>query len=147
MTRVAIVNPQGEIEQMYSSGVNVEPEGLWAPDNTREVYHVIDALDTATFMARRYLKGSEFVERAAKPGDYYDWADEAWVLSVERLMVEIRRERTYRLFQCDWTQGADAPLTDAEKAEWVEYRAGLRSVPATNDEVTHLDQVVWPDAP
>jgi len=147
MTRVAIVNPQGEIEQMYSSGVNVEPEGLWAQDNTREVHHIVDALDTATFVALRYLKGNDFVERAAKPGDYYDWADEAWVLSTERLMIEIRKERTNRLFQCDWTQSADAPLTDAKKAEWVEYRQALRGLPSQSTGVVHLDGVLWPDAP
>ncbi|MCT4627937.1 tail fiber assembly protein [Halodesulfovibrio sp.] len=32
------------------------------------------------------------------------------------------------LLQCDWTVGADSPLTDENKQEWIVYRKHLRDV-------------------
>jgi len=55
MTRVAIVNPEGEVEQLYTSGHHVEPEGAYAPDNTRTVVHIREDLDNATFKILRYF--------------------------------------------------------------------------------------------
>jgi len=40
----------------------------------------------------------------------------------------VRQLRTDRLYQCDWTQLPDAPLTDAERAQWQAYRQALRDM-------------------
>jgi hypothetical protein len=45
--------------------------------------------------------------------------------------VNLRAERDAKLSECDWTQLADAPLNDNQKASWASYRAALRNVPAT----------------
>ena len=40
----------------------------------------------------------------------------------------VRQLRTDRLYDCDWTQLPDAPLTDAERAQWRTYRQALRDM-------------------
>jgi hypothetical protein len=40
----------------------------------------------------------------------------------------VRQLRTDRLYQCDWTQLPDAPLSDAERAQWRAYRQALRDM-------------------
>lgn len=51
---------------------------------------------------------------------------------------DLRSRRDDLLFTCDWTQLPDAPLTDAQKAEWRVYRQALRDVPETG---------IWPNSP
>ena len=43
----------------------------------------------------------------------------------------LRRLRDKKLLASDWTQGADAPITDAVKVEWATYRQALRDLPAS----------------
>jgi hypothetical protein len=40
----------------------------------------------------------------------------------------VRQLRTDRLYDCDWTQLPDAPLTDEERAQWRTYRQALRDM-------------------
>jgi hypothetical protein len=40
----------------------------------------------------------------------------------------VRQLRNDRLYDCDWTQLPDAPLTDAERAQWRQYRQALRDM-------------------
>lgn len=44
--------------------------------------------------------------------------------------AEVRSQRDALLRACDWTVGADAPLTDEQVAAWRAYRQALRDVPA-----------------
>lgn len=55
----------------------------------------------------------------------------------------VRSERNTRLSACDWTQLADAPLTDAQKVEWAAYRQALRDLPSTQNDPFNI---VWPTA-
>lgn len=57
---------------------------------------------------------------------------------------EARAERSTRLAASDWTQAADAPLTENEKARWREYRQALRDIP---EQEGFPDTVVWPEEP
>lgn len=56
----------------------------------------------------------------------------------------VRRERNSHLTACDWTQQADAPLSDLARAAWAEYRQALRDVP--NQPGFPFD-VTWPVQP
>ena len=56
----------------------------------------------------------------------------------------VRVERDGLLAACDWTQVADAPLTDAERGAWMLYRQALRDVP---QDFASPDDVVWPEQP
>ena len=39
-----------------------------------------------------------------------------------------RMNRNVRLMECDWTQGADSPLSAEDKAAWATYRTALRNL-------------------
>ena len=42
-----------------------------------------------------------------------------------------RAERDRLLLESDWTQGADSPLSDTDKAAWATYRQALRDMTVT----------------
>jgi hypothetical protein len=56
-----------------------------------------------------------------------------------------RMERNGRLNISDWTQLADAPVTEAKKTEWATYRQELRDYPAQASKVSELPS--WPNEP
>ena len=147
MTKVAIVDTEGEIIHLWDSGAEVEPEGAWETDKTKTVVHITSSIDNGYFMRRNYYKDSTWKSRDEKPGDYYNWKDEAWVLDSDALWVEIRENRNRRLYASDWTQLDDCKLSMSKKGEWTEYRQALRDVPANNSSVTDMDKVSWPTEP
>lgn len=59
-------------------------------------------------------------------------------------IVHLRKQRDFMLSQSDWTQGADSPLSDADKTAWATYRQSLREI---TDTYSSLDDVVWPTKP
>lgn len=64
--------------------------------------------------------------------------------TAEELLLAFRAERDRLLAASDWTQFADAPLTDAERDAWRTYRQALRDLPET---ISDPANVVWPVAP
>ena len=62
----------------------------------------------------------------------------------QKNMEDLRAMRNQMLTDTDWTQGADSPLTDSQKASWATYRQSLRDI--TNS-ATSLDDVEWPNKP
>jgi hypothetical protein len=65
----------------------------------------------------------------------------------EDLQHWLRLRRNAELQMCDWTQGADSPLTDSKKTEWQTYRQSLRDLPTTYSSITSRDDVTWPSKP
>ncbi len=65
--------------------------------------------------------------------EYEDIPDPATSIDPSRKML---------LFDSDWTQLPDSPLTDSKKAEWATYRQALRDLPSSN--TTPID---WPLPP
>ena len=63
-----------------------------------------------------------------RPSGYYDWSGTAWVVNTEGLLYDVRKIRSMKLGMSDWTQGADSPLSNEKKAEWVTYRQALRDI-------------------
>lgn len=57
---------------------------------------------------------------------------------------EVRATRNNLLAASDWTQTADAPLTENERLRWRQYRQRLRDIP---QQYGFPDLVVWPDEP
>jgi hypothetical protein len=64
--------------------------------------------------------------------------------TTEQQWDSIRDERVRLLTACDWTQLADAPLTDTERVTWQQYRQALRDLPQT---YPNPDDVVFPEKP
>ena len=65
-------------------------------------------------------------------------------------MNRLRIHRNILMSNCDWTQGADSPLSDEKKAEWVTYRQALRDLPSTASPVLvgpFISNVDWPTEP
>jgi hypothetical protein len=57
--------------------------------------------------------------------------------------VRVRTERNGKLFDCDWTQLPDAPLTNTQTAEWATYRQDLRDITDQADPFN----ITWPEKP
>lgn len=63
------------------------------------------------------------------------------------LMRVLRDLRDSLLASCDWTQVADSPLTESQRAEWATYRTALRNLPSSNSSTTSIEDVTWPTEP
>ena len=87
-----------------------------------------------------YVEGPAFVT----PGYLYDGenftAPEPTPLSWDN----IREIRNQLISKTDWTQLADSPLTETEKAAWVIYREELRDI---TESFNSPSEVIWPEAP
>ena len=59
----------------------------------------------------------------------------------------VRQRRDIMLTACDWTVGADSPLSESKKAEWQTYRQALRDITSTYPNPTNLYDVTWPTQP
>lgn len=59
----------------------------------------------------------------------------------------IREQRKLLLQGCDWTQAADSPLSEEQKAAWAAYRQALRDLPDEQGGVNSIDDVAWPTPP
>lgn len=55
-----------------------------------------------------------------------------------------KARRTNLLEVCDWITLPDAPLTEAEKQEWIQYRQKLRDLPGITTDPKNAD---WPEPP
>ena len=71
----------------------------------------------------------------------------ALAAAAETYVGKMRRVRKDLLQECDITQLADAPLTDAKKVEWTIYRQALRDMPITNASATSYEDIIWPTKP
>lgn len=91
----------------------------------------------------------EFKTRGEKPIGFYHWTlNKKWEIDRTTLMLRVRAERDNLLYQSDWTQLADSPLSDSKKAEWVTYRQALRDIPAgVSEEEDGLEGLNWPTKP
>jgi hypothetical protein len=70
-----------------------------------------------------------------------EWLDER---SEDEAFTELRAQRDALLKASDWTQMADAPLTDQERAAWRAYRQELRDLPSKTRDPRNPE---WPTAP
>ena len=148
MKQFAYVNGNGEVVHVVSPGNDNDYYDGQIIDNYT-VYEISSNEDQVNFILTRYRKDNEWRTRDPKPGEYYYWdmENEIWQYSSESLYKLIRQERDIKLFQCDWTQLADSPLTENKKQEWSVYRQELRDLPQNQPSLTSLEEVVWPTPP
>lgn len=57
---------------------------------------------------------------------------------------EIRNQRNQKLFESDWTNLPNAPLTTKQKNQWIKYRQQLRNIPKQSNFPT---RIIWPIKP
>jgi hypothetical protein len=65
----------------------------------------------------------------------------------ENIIEQIRYTRHYHISDSDWTQLADSPLSEEEKAAWSTYRQELRDLTANVEDLSTFEAVVWPSRP
>ena len=82
------------------------------------------------------LTSEEIAELEARDKE---WADGEY----DRLMANIREERTILLSQCDWMAMSDTTMTDV----WKTYRQKLRDITKDVDTVDKAKAVTMPDKP
>ena len=71
-----------------------------------------------------------------------DAKEAAWAAGADdRAAAEVRKERNVKLAETDWTQVADAPVS---QEDWAAYRALLRSIP---EQEGFPNEVTWPVEP
>jgi hypothetical protein len=139
MQSVILVNSEGEILQsVLPRDVNDWPIGgqLDGHDCMLAPFEI-----TSLTQATKWLDGTIWKDRIARPGTYYNWLSGVWVLDSDMLSAQLTLAINAKLAATDWTQAADAPLTDIQRLVWTAYRQAVRDIP-TN--ITHLDEVVWP---
>ena len=92
---------------------------------------------------------SSFLKVGHKPNDHATWnlTSNAWEWDADLVLRDIRHVRNRRLFYCDWTVGADSPLTLEQKSEALAYRAALRNITAILDNPSNVEDVPWPTPP
>lgn len=57
----------------------------------------------------------------------------------EELFSALRRRRNQFLFESDWTQLQDSPLSEEDKNKWKIYRQELRDLPNTIENIREYD--------
>lgn len=70
-------------------------------------------------------------------------SEEEVAARTEQEWGSVRAQRNHKLTVCDWTQLADAPLTDEKRSEWASYRQALRDITTQSDPFN----ITWPAKP
>jgi len=93
------------------------------------------------------------VPAPSAPDVTWDTSTENWIdrrsyeEKVAFTQAKIRTRRTELLFQSDWTQVADVPLTPEQKQAWQVYRQQLRDITDEYADATDINTVQWPTPP
>tara|TARA_B100001059_G_C17537349_1_gene428621 strand:+ start:208 stop:669 length:462 start_codon:yes stop_codon:yes gene_type:complete len=147
----AMVNPNtGNIDYIMSVNNNSDYARAGLHNGLRTYPIASDANHTKAIEETYFdFTADMFKPRNKRPGDYYIWNDaQQWAVDSTRLLADFKSTRANKLYECDWTQASDAPLTDEKKAEWVTYRQKLRDAPAgLPDNFDNLEGYVWPTKP
>jgi hypothetical protein len=92
-----------------------------------------------------YILGPVFTDRAAEGDQPAQTAAEQETaykaIKDAEQAANVRRTRTEKLNDCDWTQIADST---ADKTAWATYRTALRNVPA---QAGFPWTITWPETP
>ena len=105
--------------------------GEWGSPQVTVHIEVPEGLDPHCIMAVRDPDGN--VTLVEDPAKVQARLDTAW--------ASLRAERNARLAACDWTQLADAHLSQDKKDAWATYRQELRDLP---ESVTDPTAPEWP---
>lgn len=114
------IEPDWSEQQIKDGIANQFPAYLWQTVENPNVNQLLETKDSATYVAPVVVE---------------------YVQTNEEIADQVRSRRKGLLFDSDWTQLPDAPLTDEEKTQWSAYRQALRDITAQAGFPTN---VVWP---
>ena len=92
------------------------------------------------------LEASYAPNKKVQDGVLVDATPDTEELNAEA-MKELRAIRNKILQNTAWTQLTNYPLSDSQKTEWNTYRQSLRDLPASNKDITDIEDVTWPTPP
>ena len=92
------------------------------------------------------LEASYAPNKKVQDGVLVDATPDTEELNAEA-MKELRAIRNKILQNTDWTQLTNSPLSDSQKTKWNTYRQSLRDLPASNKDITDIEDVTWPTPP
>jgi hypothetical protein len=100
------------------------------------------------FLVNYFRKNGAWIYRGTSNPEWTVWNSEteSWDIASDRVSKRVLELRLAKLYQSDWTQGIDSPLTDEKKAEWITYRQALRDITIPSDLALPTD-FVWPTEP
>lgn len=149
ITYLIYIDGEGDVRMLkMAKGVNPDENSVDANGWTLKYYYY-EIADRGEWMETHYwnFTSNVFVSRDRKPNKHATWVGEAWTWDADLLLEDVRTERNALLWQSDWTQNADSPLTDAKKTEWATYRTALRNIPSNLGTISSVDDVTWPTKP
>lgn len=148
MILVAFVLPSGEVSHILDPGNSSQIKNLEYYDGLLAVHISVEA-DPVEFKKTNIwnFAAKKWTNRPNQPSRFHVWAEGRWLFKSEYFWESIRSARTQKLYESDWTQISDAPLTSEQKQEWTAYRQQLREVPETNAGVTIDSAIIWPEKP
>jgi hypothetical protein len=114
--------------------LNQYPDVKFDIDTTKEGYDALVFADAETIVSKADL------DSAVQASE---------MLLEERISTysnveAVRAVRNRLLAECDWTQAVDAPLDEASKLAWQDYRQALRDI---TDTAISPETADWPTKP
>jgi hypothetical protein len=78
------------------------------------------------------------------PYSVFDFTTKQWVLVENLALADVLPKRQRLLYQSDWTQIPNNPLTTAQQTAWATYRQELRDISSQSG---YPYNVIWPTPP
>jgi hypothetical protein len=94
-----------------------------------------------------YVVNGEVIPLPPKPttGEYvFDYFQQKWVEDTKEQESDVLAKRNSLLYQSDWTQIPNNPLTSEQQEAWAIYRQELRDVTSQSG---YPFNVIWPTPP
>lgn len=94
----------------------------------------------------QYILNKQIVDMPPKPNGeaYFDYDTKQWVLDYLNQKSIIKKKRDLLLYESDWTQIPNNPLTPEKQEEWAVYRQQLRDI---TQQPGYPFNVIWPTQP
>jgi len=118
--------------------------------NTNQIESQIK--DNESFIDGEFLDDAYYIEYnqpvliPLKPNDYsvFNFETKQWVTVESKAIADVSSKRNKLLYQTDWTQIPNNPLTIQQQTSWATYRQQLRDV---SSQQGYPYNVVWPTPP
>ena len=93
-----------------------------------------------------YVLDNNLIKLPTKPegSAYFDYNTKQWVLDYNSQEVIVKQQRDRLLYESDWTQIPNNPLTTEQQEQWAIYRQQLRDITSQSG---YPFNVVWPIKP
>lgn len=103
-------------------------------------------IDLPSDPSSQYIQNNQVFDKPNKPNDFsvFDYVLKQWVQNSDLAENYVKTNRNRLLYQSDWTQLPNSPLTTQKQQEWADYRQQLRDITSQSG---YPFNVVWPTQP